>query len=222
MKDSNKLFVFSTILVTSLLISVNYSTIHDFYTYSVPLNNLKIERSVYFWNHTFQEIKNTEGTSCFVTPSQNHFCYVKPRMYDGHGISYVIGSNKIDGEMHIDPVSTGVSYFTIKNMTRINNDTALITLSDKDFRIDNGTITLYDVTDKFEYSKTIKKYDSFISHCGNYEGTVVTIVQYLGVTTIDGIDYFVTWHTTATSDRGIKCDYPQIIQYSFEHNFGDL
>lgn len=222
MKDSNKLFIFSIILVMSLLISINYSAIHNFYTYSVPLNNLKIERNVYSGNHTFQEIQNMEGTSCFITPSQNHFCYVKPRMRDGYGISYVIGSNKVDGEMHIDPVSTGVSYFTIKNMTRLNNDDAIITLSDKDYRIGNETITSYKITDKFEYSRIIKKFNSFISHCDNYEGTVVTIVQYLGVTTMDGIDYFMTWHTTATSDHGIKCDYPQIIQYSFEHDFRGL
>jgi len=50
----------------------------------------------------------------------------------------------------------------------------------------------------------------------------VTIVQYLGVDTIDGLDYFLTWHMLANSEQGVTCDYPEIIQHSLEHNFKEL
>lgn len=221
MNSGNKLFVFSVFLILVLLISVNYSAIHDFYTYSMPLNNLKIIRDGYGVK-SFQDIQDREGSACFTMPSQNYFCYTKPRMHDNGGISFVAGSNGAQGEMHFDPVDTGVFYFTIKNMTKISSDEAMITLADKDYRIGNEKTTLYEIADKFEYSTTIKKFDAFISHCSNYDGTYVTIVQYLGTATINGTEYFMTWHTGANSTKGIACDYPQIIKYSFGHNFGDL
>jgi hypothetical protein len=33
-------------------------------------------------------------------------------------------------------------------------------------------------------------------------------------------DYVATWHIGANSERGITCKYPQVIQYSFGHDFG--
>ncbi len=56
--------------------------------------------------------------------------------------------------------------------------------------------------------------------CNKEDGSSVTLTQYLGIKTIDDINYFVTWHTNAISDLGIKCDYPQLIQHSMEHDFG--
>jgi len=79
---------------------------------------------------------------------------------------------------------------------------------------------MYEITDEFEFSAIIEKFDTFIAKCNNSEGTSVTIVQYLGITTIGDTEYFVTWHTIANSESGIACDYPQIIQYSFGHDFG--
>lgn len=221
MNDSSKLFIFSVILVPSLLISVNYTAIHDFYTYSTPLNSLEIEHGAYGLI-PFQKIQNMEGSACFITPILNQFCYTKPHMFEKSGISYVRGTNGVEGEMHFDPVNTGIFYFTIKNMTKINNDEAIITLSDKDFRIGNEKAITYEIADKFEYSTTIKKFDTFISYCDNYEGTSATVVQYLGIAIIDGVEYFMTWHVPATSEQGIQCDYPQIIQHSFGHKFKDL
>lgn len=221
MNSSNKLFVFSVILVPTLLILVNHASIYDFYTYSVPLNSFKIIRSEQTLD-SLQKVQNKEDSACFTTPSMNYFCHLKPRMYDGHGISYVVGLNEVEGEMHFDLVNAGVSYFTIKNMTKINNDEALVTLADKNYRIGDEKTVHYEITDKFEYSKIIKKFDTFISHCSNYKGTDVSVIQYLGTKTINGTEYFVTWHTNANSKQGIKCNYPQIIKHSFEHNFRDL
>ncbi len=223
MNNVNKLFVISTILVPLLLISLNYTTIRNFYVYSVPLNNLTIEHETYSDDPmTFQKTYEKEDSQCFTTPSMNRFCYEKPRMYEKNGISYVIGNNGISGELHFDPTDKGVSYFTIKNMTLIKGDTALITFADKNYHIGNETTTKYEINDEFEYSITIEKFDTFISHCYNYEGTVVEVVQYLGITTIENVDYFMTWHVPAVSKQGVKCDYPEIIKYSLKHHFGDL
>ncbi len=50
----------------------------------------------------------------------------------------------------------------------------------------------------------------------------MTIVQYLGVDTIDGVDYFLTWHMLASSEQKVTCDYPKVIQHSLKHNFREL
>lgn len=220
MNSVDKLFVLSVILIPILLISLNYGTMHDFYTYSMPLNNLKVIRDEYGLE-SFKVIQSKEGSVCFTTPEQNYFCYTKPRMHDNVAISYVAGSNGVQGEMHFDPVNTGIFYFTIKNMTKISGDEAKITLADKDLWIGNKETTKYKIT-KFEYSATIRKFDTFISHCENYAGTDVLIIQYLGTTIINGTDYFITWHTNANSTNGITCDYPQVVKYSFGHHFREL
>ena len=172
----------------------------------------------------FTEISEKKDSKCFTTPSMNYFCYAKPRMYDtGSGVSWLVSNTtKISGELHFDNVDVGPSYFTIKNMTLLNGDTAKITFADKNYRVGNSTSTLYEINDDFEFTKIIEKFDTFVAKCDNYEGTSVTVVQYLGVTSIDGVDYFMTWHTNAHSEDGIACDYPQIIQNSFDNDFGNI
>lgn len=64
MNSVNKLFIFSTLLIPILLISVNYSAIHNFYTYSMPLNNLKVIRDEYGLK-SFQVIQSKEGLWAF-------------------------------------------------------------------------------------------------------------------------------------------------------------
>ena len=220
----NMLFVISTVLVSLLLILINYSAIHDYYAYSVPLNSLVIYQEEFFdVQEKFVKVSKQKDSKCFTTPSMNYFCYAKPRMYEELGVSYLISNTTgIGGELHFDNVNTGVFYFTIKNMTQVHGDTALIILDDRDYRVGGDQGIIYEITEEFEYTTTIEKFDTFISKCNNYEGTSVTIVQYLGITTIDDMDYFMTWHTTADSESGVACDYPQIIKYSFGHDFGEI
>jgi len=223
MNGVNVLFVISCIFVPLLLISINYAAISDFYEYSVPLNSFVVEPNFSFGEDRIQKIYEDKDSRCFTTLNKNLFCYEKPRF---HGetlmLSYPTGTNGIDGEMHLVPIDMGVNYFTMKNMTRISGDTAMITFADNNYRVGNKDRTDYKITDKFEFDTIIEKFDTFIAKCNNYEGTSVTIVQYLGVDTIDGVDYFLTWHMLAQSEKGITCDYPEIIQHSLKHNFGEL
>jgi hypothetical protein len=223
MNGVNSIFVISCIFVPLLLISINYESISDFYLYSVPLNKMVLWEDPFFNDpDKFVETSETKGSTCFTTPSMNHFCYAKPRIYED-GIprtSYVIGENGISGELHFDSINAGEFYFTMKGMSVVKGDTVIITFADNDYRVGNMDITNYEIIDEFEFSTVIKKFDMFIAKCDNYDGTSVTIVQYLGITTIDDADYFVTWHTRADSESGITCDYPQIIQHSFGHDFG--
>jgi len=222
MKSVDVLFVISTILVPLLLISLNYSAISDFYSYSVPLNSLVVDLYAYSEDpDAFQKTLAEKDSTCFTTDNGNLFCYKKPRIYENMALSYVQGHSGIQGELHFDPVGRGVSYFTMKNMT-VSGDEVLVTFADKDYRVGNKESTTYEITDTFEFSAVIEKYDTFVAKCNNYEGTSVTVVQYIGIINIDGIDYFATWHTVANSDSGVKCKYPEIIQHSLNHNFGDL
>ena len=222
MNGVNLLFVISCIFIPLLLISINYESINDFYNYSVPLNKMLLWEDPFFNDpDKFIEVSEKKDSTCFTTPSMNYFCYSKPIIYeDGPKTSYVIGKNGISGELHFDSINGEELYFTMKNMIRIQDDTAKITFADKDYRVGNKDRTDYEIINEFEFSTIIEKLDTFIAKCDNYEGTSVTIVQYLGITTIDDVDYFVTWHTRAVSEYGITCDYPQIIQHSFGHDFG--
>ncbi len=220
---SSKLFVICVIYVPLLLILLSYPQIIDFYTYSVPLNSFTVESNFSFEEDRIQKIHQDKDSKCFTTPNKNLFCYEKPKL---HGetllLSYPVGTNGIYGEMHLEPIEMGISYFTMKNATRISDDAAMITFADNNYRVGNKDRTTYEITDKFEFDTVIEKFDTFIAKCNNYEGTSVTIVQYLGIETIDGQDYFLTWHMLAQSEKGIACDYPEIIQHSLKHNFEEL
>ena len=205
-----------------MMILLFYPQINDFYTYSVPLNSLVVGPNFFGDPEQFEKTSKDKESKCFTTLNNNFYCYVKPRIHDEHPISTVIGPNGIDGELHFDPIDRGVGYFTMKNMTRIQGDTALITFADKNYRVGNKERTTYEITEQFEFSTVIEKFDSFIAKCNNYDGYSVTIVQYLGVATMEDIDYFLTWHMLAHSEKGVNCDYPEIIQYSLKHNFGEL
>lgn len=206
-----------------MLILLFYPQIDDFYEYSIPLNSLIVESNFTDEPNRFQKTFEDKDSQCLTTLNKNLFCYEKPKLHgENTMISYIIGANGINGEMHLSPVDMGVGYFTMKNMTRISGDTAKITFADNNYRVGNKDRTTYEITDKFEFSTVIEKFDAFIAKCNNYDGNSVTIVQYLGVATIDDIDYFLTWHMLTHSDKGVTCDYPQIIQHSLNHNFGEL
>lgn len=223
MNNVDVLFVISAILVPLMLISLNFSAISDFYEYSVPMNSLVLEPSFSYEEDRFEKTKQEKDSQCFTTLKNNLFCYAKPRFHSkSMMISYVIGTSGINGELHFDPIDMGIRYFTMKNMTIISGDTALVTFADNDYRVGNEKRVDYQITDNFEFSTVIEKFDTFIAKCNNYEGTGVTVVQYLGVERIDNIDYFLTWHLPAHSENGIPCKYPQIIQHSLNHNFREL
>ena len=225
--STNKLFVICLIYVPILLILISYPQISEFYAYSVPLNHAKIIPNFPLTNpNEFQETSQGPESTCYTTPSMNQYCYKKPKIHDGqdrdHLSSIIIGNNGINGEVHFDKVGLEGGIFTIKNMVLIDEDSAMFTLAEKNYRIGNKDRTIYEITEKFEFDAVVKKYDSFITHCGNFDGSAATIVQYLGVTNIDGTNYFVTWHTVITTPDGFVCKYPEIIQHSLQYKFGEL
>jgi len=224
--NTNLLLAISVVMVGIILISINYSAISDYYTYSVPLNKAKIISNFLPQPNQFQTVFDEKDSTCFITPSMNQYCYKKPRIYDeqntDHLFSFIVGDNGISGEIHFDRVGIEGGLFTIKNMKLIDENTALFTFADKDYRIGNNDRTIYEITENFEFDAMVEKYDSFITHCGNFDGTAAIIVQYLGTATIDDIDYFLTWHTVIEPEDRFECKYPQIIQYSLNHNFREL
>lgn len=219
MNNVNVLFVISCIFVPLLLISLNYSAIDNFYAYSVPLNDFELWSDFQDSPQELKRIMDMEGSKCFTTPSQNEFCYYKPRGSGPMKTSTLAGNDVgfDGGEMHFDDANIGTSYFTMKNMTRVNDDAVLITFGDRDGFVSERTSKK---TITFEFSAILEKFDTFVSNCSHHEGTSVTIVQYLGLETIGGVDYFVTWHTGADLKKPLRCDYPEIIQHSLKHDFG--
>ncbi len=169
--------------------------------------------------NTFTSELSQNSTDCFTTPSMNEFCYPDPVMHETGGLSKIIGSDadSDDGEVHFDNVDTGTFYYSIKNMQQVSDgDDATITFGDKDGYV-GGSST---VSESFEFFTTLEKFDTFVSHCNNEEGTNVNVVQYIGIETIGNTDYFVTWHTGVDLEEPITCKYPELIQNSMSRNFG--
>lgn len=219
---TNLLLAISVIVVGIIMISISYEYISNFYTYYVPLKDFTVSKSSDI-SKTFQDVYDGDS-ECFTTLNGNLFCYLNPVAFSNNGrtASLVKGESGIEGEIHFDPVDVGATYFLMLNMTLNSDGKATITFADKNYRIGNSQETFYEIDEDFEFTATVEKFDTFISHCGNYDGTVITIVQYLGTREIDGNDYFLTWHTSADSEHGITCDYPQIIKYSLDYNFREL
>jgi hypothetical protein len=76
-----------------LLISLNYSAIEDFYTYSVPLNSLELWHDYLDSPQEFKRIMDFDGSKCFTTPSMNEFCYYKPGGSDALKTATLTGNN---------------------------------------------------------------------------------------------------------------------------------
>ncbi len=220
MNSNLKNLIYAVLSIVIILPAILFTS--DYLNYSLPMEKMVLWEDPFFNDpDKFVETSEKKGSTCFTTPSMNYFCYAKPLIYeDGPKTSYVIGENGISGELHFDPIDKGEMYFTMKNMTQIEGDTVMITFADNDYRVGNRDRTTYEIIDDFEFSTVIEKFDTFIAKCNYYDGTSVTIVQYLGITTIDNVEYFLTWHTIAESESGITCDYPQIIQHSIGHDFG--
>lgn len=220
MNSVNTLFVISTIMVPLLLISLNYTAIDNFYGYVVPLNSFIIEKIPMPTDpDRYQRIKAHEDSTCFLTPTNNEYCYEFPRGDEEFRVSHPIGSNEINGEMHFEPVNNANGYWTMSNINSLSNNTAIITFSDNSERYPSETLSRWHITNDFEFTKKVEKYDTFVSYCSN-DGKYLSLMQYLGIITVEDTDYVVTWHTGAVSEQGVTCKYPQIIQNSFSHDFG--
>ena len=210
----NLIYAISSIVI--ILPAILFTS--DYIYFQEPLNKATIIPNFHPTANEFQNVRDGKDSTCHTTPSMNDYCYKKPNIRDeenkDHLSSFIVGNNGINGEIHFDRVDLDGGIFTIKNMDLIDDNTVLITFADKDYRMTNE--------DHFEFTTTVKKYDSFITHCGNNDGSAATIVQYLGVTTIDDMDYFLTWHAVITSEDGFTCKYPKLIQHSLNYNFREL
>ncbi|MFB5608289.1 MAG: hypothetical protein ACE5RG_09350 [Candidatus Nitrosomaritimum yanchengensis] len=226
MQDSTKLFAVCSIYLPIMLLALFSPQIQDFYTYSVPIKKGVIVQNFELAADELAKIQAQKDSTCFTTPQKNEYCYKKPDNHDGqhtdHLSSIIVGDNGINGEMHFQKVGLEGGIFTIKDREYINEDSALFTFADKDYRIGNKDRTVYEILEDFEFSTIVKKYDSFITHCGNFTGQAATVNQFLGVTTIYDTEYYLTWHAVIEFEQPIPCKYPQIIQHSLKINFAEL
>ena len=209
-----------------MLLALFSSQIADYYTYSVPIKNGVIIPNFEPSSFEFAETQAQKNSTCLTTPQGNVFCYKKPDNHDGQHIdhlsSYIVGDNGINGELHFHRVGYEGGIFTIKDREYVNQDSALFTFADKDYRIGNKDRTTYEILEDFEFSTLVQKYDSFITHCGKFDGQAATVNQFLGVATVYDTNYYLTWHTVIEFENGMPCKYPQIIQHSLRHTFAEL
>ena len=129
--SANLLLAISAVAVGAVLFSANQAAISDFYAYSVPYNDFAVVHMAYSPDpNSFQLTKQQQGSSCFVTPSNNEYCYEYPRNVGDFLVTYIIGSNGIDGEMHLEPVGHATGYWAISKMVPVSETIGVITFSD--------------------------------------------------------------------------------------------
>ena len=121
--------------------------------------------------------------------------------------------------MHFEPIKNATGYWTMKKIVPVSDNAAVFTFSDNADRYPRKTLAGWNIDEKFEFTRILQKYDTFVSHCSN-DGKRIEIIQYAGIFTVEDTDYVATWHVGASSNKGITCKYPEIIQYSFGHGFG--
>ena len=113
--------------------------ISDFYTYSIPIKNGEVVPSFDLPPDKFEKIQAQNDSTCITTPNYNVYCYPKPDTHDGqetdHLTSIIVGDNGVNGELHFDRVGLEGGFFTIQNIEYVNQDSALYTFADKDYRI---------------------------------------------------------------------------------------
>ena len=223
MNSNLKNLIYAVSSIVIILPAIFFTS--DYIYFQDPLNKATIIPNFPPISNEFQNVRDEKDSTCFTTPNENLFCYKQPIYLNrdpDHLSSFIVGDYGINGELHFDRVGLEGGIFTIKNMALINENSTLITFADKDYRIGSGDRTTYEITENFEFTTIVEKYDSFITHCGNFDGTGATIVQYIGTTTINDINYFLTWHTVIVPEDRFQCKYPEIIQRSLNHNFGEL
>lgn len=217
--NTNLLLAVSAAVVGTILLSANHAAISDFYAYSVPYNDFAVAHMVYSLDpDSFQMTKQQQGSACFVTPSNNEYCYKSPNTTGNFLTTYIVGSNGIDGEMHLYPVNNVSRHWAIAKIVPVSETVGVITFSYA-ASLGYGNLNDPDPPEEFEFTKTVTRYDTFVTNC-RADGIVVDIVQYLGVVTVEGAEHVAIWHVHAESERGIPCKYPEIIKHSFGHDFG--
>jgi len=224
MNSNLKNLIYAVSSIVIILPAILFTS--DYIYFQEPLNKATIIPNFPPTSNEFQNVRDEKDSTCYTTPSMNQYCYKKPKIREeqnkDHLSSFIVGNNGINGEIHFDRIGLEGGMFTIKNKVLVDENTLLITFADKDYRIGSADRTTYEITENFEFTTTVKKYDSFITHCGNFDGTGATIVQYIGTTTINDIDYIPTWHTVIVPEDRFQCKYPELIQYSLNHNFKEL
>ena len=172
MNTSNQLFILATILIFAVTVSINYSAIDNYYKYTMLLNTLVLEPSVFSYDpdehyQSFLIHQNHEKSECITTPNDNTFCYIKnPGNRDGVFATTLVGDNGIDGEIHLDHIDEGKFYFIILNMSKNPDSTVNITFDDRDYKMG---IRDFPPLEDFTFSTTIEPFDSFVSHCHSKE-----------------------------------------------------
>ena len=202
------LFALCCIILPLMILTVNHQSINDFYTYDVILDDFVPKHNIFHYD-AVDVFTNLDNSEC-VTAIHNEFCY--ENLSEFTPVTSVTG---LDGEIVLKRAdSNDTGYSTINQMSDGDGDSVTAT-----FESDGWN----HATDDTELNLEMKPYDSVITGCFDnvHGGTDAVLVMYLGITTVDDVDYFMTWHGMITSgDLSAQCSYPETVHASIGHDFG--
>lgn len=214
MNNFNKLFVISTILVPVILLSLNYGTIQDFYSYSAPLYHIEFENIPELCDKKCSEKFKQQGYDCTKTKDVRYVCIplidekrIKEKQdYWDQLIPYSYGY--LDLLYDQKEVSLGL----IKQIQIIDKNTVEVTFS----TTGNSQFMNADMTDdNYTKNKILTIGDTFIPRCHNQ---YIKVYQLHDIEIREDVSFAIFTYRSGTSDID-TCEFPQILEHSFGVRF---
>ena len=214
MNGVNALFVISCIFVPLLLISINHSTIDDFYQYSVPLQNIDFENVGENCNEQCMMKFQSQGYNCNKITNSEHFCFPP--------INYNKLQERSDYWEQLIPYNYGyldliyddkeISLGLIKKINIIDEKNVEVTFStDENSKFMNAEISDFDYVE----NKILGIGDTFIPKCHNQ---FIHVYKLHDIVIHEDDSFAMFIYRIGTSDIQ-QCVFPQTLEHSFGVKF---
>jgi hypothetical protein len=147
---------------------------------------------------------------------------VSPIIYDY--VSWSVSLNQLYDIVFIDTdtVQNHSSFYsTLGDIVILDEDTVQITFNNKNNfgHIVNET-KVWEITENFEFYKTVHVGETFISHCKENKEKSINVDIFQLKSADPQTDIILFDHYVGQLPNTAKCIHPQIIEHSFGHDFG--
>lgn len=215
MKSVDVLFVISTILVPLLLISLNYPAIDDFYTYSVPLQNIDFENIEENCNEQCMLEYQSQGYNCNKITNSQYFCfspidYNKLQERSGYWEQLIpISYGYLD--LIYDDKNSPIGF--LKQIKIIDEKSLVATFAPSENTKHMEVKSFPD--DDYENIQILEIGDTFIPRCND---KVLFVYKLHDIAIHNDVSYAIFTYRIGTSDA-VPCDFPSVLEHSFGIKF---
>lgn len=209
--STNLLLGISIVMVGIILISINYSSIDNFYKYSEPFQKIEFETIDQYCDSECKTVLQSQGYNCYNVSQSNFFCFPP--------LNYNKIQEQQDYWIQLIPYNYGyldllyddkeISLGLIKKINIIDEKNVGVTFStDENSKFMHAEISDFDYTE----NKILTIGDTFIPKCHNQS---IHVYKLHDVAIHEDVSFAIFVYRIGTSDIQ-QCVFPQTL----EHNFG--